>query len=212
MRLVHPHPQIYLFLGDSPAGLGKPFMRLQEFYESPSKKFRRRLFTVKDFKSWYRKSQSANGRFDYYTQYNGYNAPGHVVDHFFSLYADSLTSEEIGMLRMLGPTPNRFYVIGAPAKSAVTVDHEIGHALFYLFEDYADQMRALMVGHDLDDIRRYLKHRMYAEDMIVDEQVSYLMFDEGILHAAGIATRHLRSLRDGMREVYGAYKARYIKL
>ncbi len=212
MRLQKPHPQIYLFLGETPQDLGKPFVRLQEFYESPSKKFRRRLFTLAEFKKWYCKTQSANGKFDYYTAYNGYNVPGDVVNAFFCLYANSLTSEEISLLKMLTATSNDYYVIGAPKDSVSTIDHEIQHAFFYLFAEYRKAMASMIVEYDLSSMRRYLKSRMYAEDMMLDECISYLCFDESILHAAGVSTKHLRGLRGGMLGVYAAYKDRFIKL
>ncbi len=53
---------------------------------------------------------------------------------------------------------------------------------------------------------------MYAEDVLLDESIAYLMFDEGILHAAGVSTKELRGLRGGMLGVYQSYKSRFIKL
>ncbi len=212
MRLVKPHPRIYLFLGDSPADLGRPFVRLQEFYESPSKLFRRKLFTLKKFKDWYCRTQSVSGKFTYYRDYFGYNVPGDIANAFFCLYADQLTSDEISLLKMLDETSDGYYVIGAPADSAETVDHELSHALFYLYPEYRKTMVEMFEGYDLRGVRRYLNGNMYAEPQFDDEIVSYVMFDDSLLHAAGISTKHLRGLRGGMLGVYQSYKSRFIKL
>ncbi len=214
MRLVKPHEQIYLFLGDSPADLGRPFMRLQEFFESPSKLFRRRLFSVRKFRDWYKRTQSRSGRFTYFTDFQGYNVPGDVFQAFFCLYADTLTRDEISLLKMVGETSKEFYVIGASADSAATIDHELSHAFFYLFPEYRKFMLSMLEPYSqyLTPILRYLKANMYAADMMADETIAYLMFDDPLLHRAGVSTKNLRGLRGGMMGVYQSYKARFIRL
>ena len=212
MKLHKPHPQIFLFLGDSPTDLGRPFVRLQEFYESPSKLFRRKLFTLKKFKDWYCKTQSTSGKFTYYRDFNGYNVPGDVVLAFFCLYADRLSSDEMALLKMLTETSKDFYVIGAPADSATTIDHELAHAFWYLFREYREAMMSMMEPYELAPVHRYLKASMYAPDMMADEASAYLMFEDPLLHACGVSTKELRGLRGGMLGVFQSYKARFIRL
>lgn len=211
MRLIKPHEQIFLFLGDTPADLGRPFVRLQEYFESPSKLFRRKLFTLKKFKAWYAEHHG-KGKFSYYTDYNGYNVPGDIVNAFFCLYADSLTSDEISLLKMLTKTSSDYYVIGSPSDSADTIDHELAHAFWYLFREYREGMISMMESYDFGSIFRYLRKRMYATDMLADEASAYLMFDDALLHRAGVSTREMRGLRGGMLGLFKAYKARFIRL
>lgn len=212
MRLLKPHPQIFLFLGDTPADLGRPFVRLQEFYESPSKLFRGKFFTLDKFKSWYARTQSESGKFTYYRDFYGYNVPGNIVHDWAATFAGRETQEEQHLLQMIGPLPQEFYVIGSPADSADTIDHEISHAFFYLFPEYRKIMLSMFDGYDLSGVRRYLKGNMYAEPQFDDEIVSYVMFEDGLLHAAGIPTKHLRGLKGGMLGVFQQYRARCIKL
>ena len=212
MKLVKPHPKIYLFLGDSPADLGRPFVRLAEYFESPSKLFYRRYFTLAAFKKWYARTQSPSGTFSYYRDFFGYNIPGDVAMNFFTLYAERMTVDELNLLKMLGDTPRDFYLIGAPAKSAATVDHELHHAMFHLFPDYRKMMIGLLAGENLAGVRRFLKSAMYRRDVFADESCAYLMFDDAMLHRNGVSTRHLRGVRGGMLGVYRAYKDKNIRL
>jgi hypothetical protein len=211
LRLVKPHEQIYLFLGDSPSDLGAPFVRMQEFYESPSKLFRRRVFTLAQFKAWYCRTQSDTGKFTYYRDFFGYNLPSSVFNHFLELYADQLTSEEMAMLKMMGDTPNDFYVIGAPAEDAATIDHELSHAFFYLFDRYRNAVTSRLGDYDLSGVNKYLKANMYSPDMYADEAVSYVMFDDALLHRSGVSTKHLRPLKSDLLKIYSEYKRRFIK-
>lgn len=212
MNLIKPHEKIYLFLGDSAADLGRPFVRLQEFYESPSKLFRRKYFSLEKFKAWYRKTQSATGQFTYYRDFCGYNVPGDVFTEWATAFAGNESEDEQSLLTMMGALPKEFYVIGAPADSLGTIDHELSHAFFYLFPEYRKTMVAMFAGYDVRGVHKYLRANMYAPDVFVDETVSYVMFDDGLLHAAGVSTKHLRGLRGGMRGVYQAYKDRFIQL
>ncbi len=211
MELRKPHPQIYLFLGDSPADLGRPFVRLAEYYESPSKLFRNKFFTLAEFKKWYCAHQSVTGKFSYYRDYQGFNVPGDIVLNWQVQYAGNESDDE-ALLQMLGALPAQFYVIGALKKDASTLDHELSHAMFHLFPEYRRLMLSMFEGYDLNPIRRYLRTLCYAEHVIDDELVSYVAFEDGILHRAGVATKHLRALRGGILGAYKSYKDRFIRL
>lgn len=211
MRMVEAGEGIYLFLGKTPADLGRPFMRLQEYYESPSKLFRRRFFTAAKFEAWYRRYMG-HGEFSYFRDFNGYNVPGNVFEAFFCLYADSLTSPELELLRMLGKPTGRYYVIGANEKSASTVDHELSHAFFYLYPAYRSAVLALTEDFDLAGVRRHLRASMYAPDVMDDEVAAYTMFDSAHLNRAGVKTAHLNPLRAALLHVFGEFKRRHVRL
>lgn len=212
MKLVKPHPQIFLFLGDTAADLGRPFVRIQEFFESPSKLFRRRFFTVQKFKDWYRRTQSETGKFDYFTRYNGYNVPGDVFKDWAIAYAGNETEDEQSLLGMMGAMPDQFYVIGAPAMDTVTIRHEVHHAFHHLFPEYRNLMESMLDGFDIKPIFRYLKNSMYSEDVFNDEACAYLMFEDQILHRAGVSTKNLRGLRGGLLGVFKSYWDKSIRI
>jgi hypothetical protein len=210
--LKKPHPQIYLFLGESPADLGRPFVRMQEFYESPSKLFRHKFFTLEKFKTWYCKNQSASGRFTYYRDFWGYNLPGDVFLEWATTYAGNESEDEQRLLGMMGALPPKFYVIGAPAKDYATIDHELSHSFWHLYPEYRRRMLAMHEGFDLRAVKRYLKANMYAPDVEADEVTSYVLFDDALLHRAGVSTKALRLLKHSMLEVYREYKTEFIRL
>lgn len=211
LRLRKPHPEIFLFTGDSPNELGAPFVRIAEFYESASKLFYRRFFTLEKFKKWYSKNISENGKFTYYRDFYGYNVPGDIFIEWATIYAGRETLEEQNLITLLGPLPSRFYIIGSPADSESTIDHEYSHAFFYLYPDYKNAVESLQNGYDLSGVKRYLKANNYSSTVHIDEITSYVMFDWPLMNRAGIKTAHLRGLRDSMRQIYDYYKARYIK-
>lgn len=212
MKLLKPHDQIYLFLADGPAELGHAFVRLAEYYESPSKLFRNKFFTLSEFKKWYCANQSITGKFSYYRDYTGFNIPGDVIQNWAVQYAGNESEDEQSLIQMLGALPKQFYVIGALEGDAGTLDHELSHALFHLFPEYRKLMVSMFEDYDLDQIRRYLRRLCYAEHVLDDEIVSYVMFEDGILHRASISTKHLRALRGGMLGAYRTYKDRFISL
>jgi hypothetical protein len=210
VRLVKPHPQIFLFLGETPSDLGRPFVRIQEFYESPAARFRRKFFTLAQFKEWYCRTQSRTGKFTYYSDFNGYNIPGDVFLDWATAYAGNETEDEQSLLGMMGALPSQFYVMGAPEDCAGTIDHELSHAFFHLFPEYKKLMLSMLEGYDLSDVHRYLKANMYIRDVYSDESISYIMFDDSLLHSSGVSTKHLRGLRGGMLGVFQTYKSRFI--
>ncbi len=84
--------------------------------------------------------------------------------------------------------------------------------MFYLWPEYRKLMLSMFDGYDLSGVRRYLRANMYAPEQFDDECVSYILFDDPLLHASGVSTKHLRGLRGGMLGVYQTYKSRFIKL
>lgn len=186
-------------------------MRMQEFYESPSKLFRRKFFTLDKFKSWYCKNQSSSGKFTYYRDFFGYNLPGDIFLEWATTYAGNETEDEQRLLGMMGALPPQFYVIGAPARDCLTLDHEFSHSFYFLFPEYRDLMKSMLKKHDLRGVRKYLKSNMYAEPQMDDECVSYILFDDALLHRSGVSTKHLRTLRAEMMGIFILYKKNVIK-
>jgi hypothetical protein len=54
------------------------FLRYQEFYESPSKKFRGKSYKLLDFMKWY--ASENDGIFTYPRDWAGFNFPGSIID------------------------------------------------------------------------------------------------------------------------------------
>jgi hypothetical protein len=63
------------------------FLRYQECYESPNRKFRKKQFTLVDFMEWYSKKQS-QGSFEYPKHWAGFNVPSYVFNNVCGMHKD----------------------------------------------------------------------------------------------------------------------------
>ncbi len=210
MKLLRPHDRILLVTAESASELGRMFARPQEFYESPSARFRGRYFTLDAFKSYYSK-RWGNGRFSYYRDFQGYNMPGEVFLDWQKTFASNESDDEQKLLRLLGPLPDRFYLIGALAKDASTIDHEISHAFFHLFEWYRAIARRKLTLYDLRPLRHALKKIMYSDAVLDDECVSYVLFESAWMRRAGVALNALRPLHEDLLAFYRESVALYLR-
>jgi hypothetical protein len=150
------------------------FMRLQEFYECPSKTIRGKFFTHADFMDDY---ASRHGNFTYCLDWGGFNVPGHVARDFFRLFNwEKLSKRERELKFILSEALNeyeRFYVIGTYATAYI--DHELSHAFWYLHENYQRQMLSLIDKLTIQkSMRRTLLRMGYDEQQVPDEIQAYL--------------------------------------
>lgn len=210
MNLLRPSNQIFLVTSDSPTELGKAFVRIQEFYESPYKQFRRRHFTLERFKEFYVKEF---GGWTYYSDFQGFNVPSNVFWKWLARYQKKLTPDEKALSALLktDAMPMDFYLIGALSKDVGTINHEISHALFHLYPSYGMTMQDLLKGKDVSGVRKYLKAHMYAEPQMLDEMIAYMMFEHKILNRAGCKTKHLEETREMMTHAFNYYRIKFIK-
>lgn len=211
-KLLRPHERILLVTASTAAELGAMFVRPQEFYESPSRRFRGRYFTLEAFKKFYRRRTGA-GSFTYYRDYQGYNIPGEVFLDWQADFASNESPEELALLTLLGPMPGQFYIIGALEKDVNTIEHELQHALFHLAREYREVVTAqLALSRSLlRPLCRALKKLMYTAEMLDDECVSYLLFEEPWMRRAGVALKPLKFLRLALMLDYKWASHAYLK-
>jgi hypothetical protein len=210
LKLLKPNERILLVTSQSASELGRAFVRPAEFFESPSKWFRRRFFTLDQFKKWYCRTQSTSGKFTYYSDYFGWNIPGDAFLDWQAAYAGSENEDESNLVALLGALPDKFYLIGAGAGNLATINHELAHAFFHLYAVYREQMTSLMRGHDFSGVYRYLKGNMYSPDVFLDEAHAYTMFDGRLMNRQGVKTAHLNDLRDKMVSLFRAWEHMYL--
>lgn len=166
---------------DTQEELTHTFVRLQEFYESPLPEIRGNTFSLANFLLAYRATFDSN----YFTDWNGFNVPGHVVTDFFKRFTD-LSAEEHDLAQDLIDTigaetvagdGERFYVIGTWKEEDVT--HEIAHALFYLDRDYKLAMCEECVNlrafspHAAMCFEGWLRQEGYTPQVYADEVQAY---------------------------------------
>ena len=110
---------------DSQKELGETFIRFQEYYESPSKRFRNKIFTLGEIKHYYSLQYGA----DLYSElWVGFNFPSKVLLPFKQELFNPLTLQEKELLELLKYRNDNYYIIGAQNNS--TLRHELSHAMY----------------------------------------------------------------------------------
>lgn len=158
--------------------ISAPFMRLQEFYESPYG-VRGKVFSLEEYMDIY---AAKKGNFSYYTDWAGFNVPGNIVDRFFELFGDFLDKELTMWDQILEETAKedgehngKYYLIGT--YSADCIDHEHCHALWYLYPQFRKQSRTLLAKLPVTlrkAVNEYLAETGYHKGVFEDETNAYL--------------------------------------
>ncbi len=172
--------KIYLLNFKSEYLLAMHFLRYQERYESPSKKFRNKNFEILDFMEWYQ-AEYGKKMFTYPRDWGGFNVPSHI---FHEQFEDGIIDEnrydramEDAFVSMNKESGHDFYVIGAVGASGHIVNHEIAHGLFYTDPIYQREAKALikqLPNGPKHGITRYLLEIGYCGPVIVDEIQAYM--------------------------------------
>jgi hypothetical protein len=87
-------PHVYLFTFDSQYDLCMSFVRMQEFYESDSNKFRGKYFTLEKYMDYWSK-KFGNGVFTYTKDWNGFNLPGKKLVEWLDVFERDQREREI---------------------------------------------------------------------------------------------------------------------
>lgn len=168
---------IILIEADTQEEIASMFLRPQEYYESPYVNIKGNVFTLNEYIDTYTKE---NGAFTYYTDWAGFNIPGHVIIEFFQKFRHDLQDIEKDFLHLISPyvkNSERFYVIGTCKSVPSALSHEIAHAYWYLFDEYKNNMQTLIDNADVG-LMNVIAHKLlkmgYNEEMITDEIQAYL--------------------------------------
>ena len=185
MKLKKPFPGIFHVECKDQYELTSTFCRLQEFYESPSKKLKNQIFDMEEFMDAYAKLA---GDMTYFTDWNGFNVPGHIVDQFVELQGWDLRLKEEIFADISGANdPTDFggvripyYVIGTHKKRNDCYEHELCHAFFYLDKVYKVRVIDLVNGLQQEKpkvynkVKKWLLKNGYSKSVLVDEINAYM--------------------------------------
>jgi len=175
--------------------LASTFLRFQEHYESPE--FEGKIFTRDEYKKWYIQQK---GEFTYYKDWSGFNIPGKILKPFKKGKFNPLTEKGKEILNLFKGKIRKFYVIGTYGKKDDSIEHEIAHALFYLFPMYKIRVLFEMGKHDLSKIEKRIKKTSgYAEDKLRDETQAYL------IQGHEMVGRGHEELRKKIRTIFDEY-------
>jgi hypothetical protein len=154
------------------------FCRAQEYYESPSPKFRGKEFSIWDYMKWYH-IKNENG-FSYGADWSGFNIPIAVLKECYRKLNKTETPYDKVMDQILSRIlPNTGYVIGCGDTKGETFKHEICHALYHTNKNYKKQMDNFTKGLPQKYYNIFKKNLLamgYTTKVINDEIQAYLQY------------------------------------
>lgn len=185
-------PNIYVLSFDTQYDLCMSFVRMQEFYESASSKFRGKYFQLEDYIDYW-SQEFGNGSFDYPSKWTGFNLSGTMIDRWTDVFDNKhmnlrIREEEvlnaISTLRDLEKRSNKlfnekYYVIGVYGKienATDVIEHELAHALYYLDSSYRRSVCKLIKGLNkkiYTKAEKFLLKMGYCKGVIKDEIQAY---------------------------------------
>lgn len=189
--------------------LTSTFMRVQEFYESPFLEIRGNVFTTEQFMDVY--ANNNDGEMSYFTDWSGFNIPGDIVEEFFRKFRYVLTPKELNLERIIDENrqTTRYYLIGSYGEKELNrfdqfvIDHERAHAMFWLDQDYRDEMTRL-VNRIRPSLRRELNRKLlergYTAAVFDDEIQAYMSTGSGFL--APTIRKIAKNLREEIKKYY----------
>lgn len=156
------------------------FCRAQEYYESPSPKFRGKNFSIWGYMKWYH-NQNGNG-FSYGNDWSGFNIPLKTIRECYNKLTkpenpyDKVMDQILAKLRSVS---NDGYIIAAKDARGETFKHEVCHALYHTNKNYKKQMDAFTKGLPqkyYNVLKNNLLEMGYAQKVIDDEIQAYLQY------------------------------------
>jgi hypothetical protein len=186
--------------------LASALVRFQEHYENPNPKFTSGPFTLTEFKTWYRRQKG--GRFTYFSDWAGFNVPGHIIDVFRRGVFNPLTKAEKWLIQEIKPAPHqRYCVIGTSDQDGhEALDHELAHAFYALDTQYRRQVNKIIAaaGEHVSGVFRWLVSMKYGHHVLVDETHAYLLCDLDTLRGHDVDISHLHETRERLLVLYRA--------
>lgn len=211
MKINHPlvkgvvkeiKPNIYCVLVDDNYDRAMLFCRYQEFYESPSKKFKNKYFTWMKYMRHY-KDHWKKSTFTYPIDWSGYNIPSDSLQRAHHLFCGETEYDEImndiywycakDATEKNGGRKCEWYLIGASSKDLRTLDHEIAHGLYFTNQDYKKVttkiIKAIKPLH-YDKLKKKLIKMGYADNKkIINDEIQAFM-STGLYN--GLDTKELK--------------------
>jgi hypothetical protein len=182
------------------------FFRVQEFYESPSKKFRDNNFSVWDYFRWYAEDK---GCFSYPSDFVGFNLPLIVAKKCYDVNCvetpyDVMMKEIVDGLFVNG---TRQYIIGLDSLKNKTFDHELAHALYYTDMKYKGQMDEITSSiskSNMSKFKKNLRQIGYCSAVTKDEIQAYMATEISKKAAKGVVNK--KKLHQRYKSVFKKYK------
>lgn len=180
------------------------FWRVQEFYESPCKKFRGGRFSVWDYAKWY--AVKYEGSFSYPADFVGFNFPLVVAKKCYEVndLETPYDREMSAIINSIFVNGQRQYLIGAESLKGDTFDHEMAHAMYYIdmaYRNEMDEVTRSLPDEALSRLKKNLLKIGYHKGVIKDEIQAYMATElsekvcKGVPRSREIHKRYKRVFR-----------------
>ena len=182
------------------------FCRVQEFYESPSKKFRDNRFSIWDYFRWYAKEK---GCFSYPKDFSGFNLPLIVAKKCYEINIVETPYDKVmkNIVDELFNNGTRQYLIGVDTLDDITFEHEMAHALYYtdiVYKSKMDEITVSISDSDMNKFKKNLKQIGYCSAVVKDEIQAYMATEISKKAAKGVVSK--KKLHQRYRSVFKKYK------
>jgi len=186
-QLKEIYKRVFLVTIKDSYDLAMSFCRIQEYYESPFKQVRGKVFTMNELQRLYSK-RFGDGVFTYPQDWKGFNIPGHVVDEFMSLNFTDWNNDYDKVMEDIHSEIKRgskkasqpYYVIGCEPRDTETIKHELCHAVYYLDQEYRAKVNELINSLHRNLFASFREHLLnigYSKNVIIDEINAYICVD-----------------------------------
>lgn len=205
-------PKIYCVTVDVDYDRAMLFCRYQEFYESPTKKYRGKYFTWMDYMRYY-KDHWKKDTFTYPIDWSGYNIPSTVLEKGVDAFYKETEYDEImndiffycaiDSQNKNGGARTNFYVIGASSKDLRTMDHEIAHGLFFTNKDYRLEMLVQLTSIPqkvMDKIDKKLIKMGYVNDRKILDDEAQAFLSTGLYN--GLQIKEIKKYEKGFISIF----------
>lgn len=176
IKIKKIYKNLYIIKSNSRKELVMTILRFQEYYESP--KFKNKIFSLKDFITWYRSVN--NNKFTYVFDYCGFNFPSYVLKPFYKNKFKDITKNERKVLDFFKNINGNFYIIASVNNDITTLKHELAHYFWRYNKAYKRKIKTILnkiPNREILKLKRVLKNEDYHESIILDEIHAYLTIE-----------------------------------
>lgn len=189
--------------------------RPSEYYESPHKAINGKVFSYEDFFVNYVKP---NGEMTFFKDWPAFNIPGHVMLEFANLFPFKSNYEEhvYDLIYNNIDVKKPFYIISNIKGDIEGYEHELAHAIWYLNENYKDEMRNCfkvitpLVDRKVMDGFKEIGYPMKIKSIITDELQSWLATStkQTFKDEFNLTMKEVGKIHKQFREVFDRYQAK----
>ena len=212
------YPKVWLVTMDNSYDLAMTFCRIQEFYESPYKEIRGKIFTITEFQRIYTMRRGSDS-FTYPADWAGFNVPSNII---FDLYYehnildlneyDAIFNKILDKINTVASSDeNKYYLIGSQKGNQTTIDHEVAHAFYYLYPAYKKEANKIIkqLPKRLEKkITDWLLEIGYNKEVFKDEIQAYLSADNlsHDINSTDKENKKIKKISNDLKKLVEKYK------